>query len=455
MYWTEDRTQDLLHKALKYSEADQTEAAFAAKDFALTRFAANAIHQNMSEQDAVLTVRVARGKKLGSYATNQLDDDGIKTAVREAAKLADMNEPTDIFNGFTPKMDLGTIREPVYIAKTEQAGAAERADLAYRLIHKTDESGFEAAGSISNSTLASGVATSNGQTTYQLETRCYGLTVINRPGQAGFGTGYAEHFGRDIDKLDPEGLAETGCRISRMNHDAKPIEPGKYTCVMSPASVALLLYYLGWMGLQGRAVLSKQSFLAGHWGEQVLNPMVTIYDDALDGRNYGMPFDWEGYPRERVNIVTNGIANDVVWDSFTAAKGGRKSTGHALTPMRDRYYSSPMAEHLILEKGDKTVDEMIANTEYGLYINHMWYVREVNFADCTVTGMTRDGTFLIENGKITRAVNNLRFGQSLVKAFNNVSMIGNKQELSEVSMGAMLCPAVTFNDFSIDAASSF
>ena len=455
MFWTEDRTQDLLQKALKISEADQTEVTFAAQDFALTRFAANVIHQNMAEENAILTVRVARGKKLGSCATNQLDEDGIKAAVKSAIEIADMNEPTDIFPGFTPKMPTEKVRAEVYIPETARAGAEERGDLAARLITRTEESGFEAAGSISNSTLASAVATSEGQSVYQMETRCSGLTVINRPGQAGFGTGYAEHFGRNIADLHPEELADTGVRISRMNHDAKPIEPGKYKTVMTPASVGLLAYYLGWMSLQSRAVLSKQSFLADRWGEQVLDPKLTIYDDALDGRNFGMPFDWEGFPRRRVDMIKNGVACDVVWDSFTAARSGRVSTGHALSPQRDRYYSSPMAEHLIIEPGSSSIEEMIAGTEYGLFINHMWYVREVNFSDATVTGMTRDGTFLIENGKITRAVNNLRFGQSLQKAFSDIAAIGNKQELTEVSMGAMLVPAMTFNSFSIDAASSF
>ena len=142
-------------------------------------------------------------------------------------------------------------------------------------------SGFEAAGAVSSGSYASAVATSRGLNAYQLETRCHALTVVNRPGQAGFGTGYAEWYGRDLDQLPPESVAQQAVGISARNENPRTVEPGQYTVILTPNAVGLLLYYLSWMGLHARSVQSRQSFLTGRFGEQVLDQKISIRDDAL------------------------------------------------------------------------------------------------------------------------------------------------------------------------------
>lgn len=455
MEWSKEKTLDLLDRVISASTADETEAVFQARSYGLTRFAGNAIHQNMNEEDAVLAVRVALGQRLGAYATNRLDADGIRMALEKAAQIAELSLPNPDFKGFARRAALPAVRGETYLEGTAQKGAGERADLAERLIQTVDAAGFEAAGAISNGEYASAVATRHGQTAYQLETRSHGLAVVNRPGQAGFGTGYAEWYGRDQSHFDPEGLAKQAAAISAANQNPQALEPGKYTVVLSPSAVGLLLYYLSWMGFHARAVQSRQSFLTGRWGEAVLSEKLSIWDDALDGRGYAVPFDWEGNPKQRVDIIRQGQACGVVYDSFTAAREGRHSTGHALTPLRDRYYSSPLPENLFMAPGDASLEEMIAGTGRGILINRFWYVREVHYGRAIVTGMTRDGTFLIEDGQVTRALCNLRFTQSIVEAFRQVEQVGRDLQFCEQFIGSSLTPALKIDHFNIVGSSTF
>ena len=187
----------------------------------------------------------------------------------------------------------------------------------------------------------------------------------------------------------------------------------------------------------------------------MLDEKISIWDDALDGRLFAVPFDWEGYPKQRVDIIRSGRAEAVVYDSLTARREGRASSGHALSTLRDRYYSSPLACHLVMAGGDSSLEEMIAGTERGILINHVWYVREVHFGRTIVTGMTRDGTFWIENGKVTHALRNLRFTQSISEALQQVEKVGSSQQLSEQFIGATLTPALKLKSINIVGASTF
>jgi PmbA protein len=455
MIWNREKTFELLNTALNASPADETEMVFQAQDYGLTRFAGSVIHQNMSEEDAVLAVRVACGQRLGTYATNQLDEAGLKAAVERAVQMAKLNDPNPDFHGFTHPTPLGNLTQPTFIEATAAAGPEERADRVETLIRTTGDAGFEAAGAVSNGTYVSSVATSHGQTAYQMETRSHGLTVVNRPGQAGFGTGYAEWYGRDFSKLNPEVLGRQAVSVSALNCNAQSLEAGDYTVVLSPSAVGMLLFYLSWMGLHARAVQSRQSFLTGRFGEPVLSDKLSIWDDGMNGKGYAIPFDWEGQPKQRVDFVQNGVARGVVYDSFTAARDGSASTGHALTPLRDRYYTSPLPEHLFMAPGENSVEEMIATTKRGIWINHLWYVREVHYGKTIVTGMTRDGTFLIENGKVTRALCNLRFTQNIAEAFRHVEMVGQDLHLAEQFVGMSCVPALKLSKFHIASSSSF
>ena len=250
-------------------------------------------------------------------------------------------------------------------------------------------------------------------------------------------------------------MAQQALDISARNENPQTVEPGAYTVILAPNAVGLLLYYLSWMGLHARSVQSRQSFLTGRWGEQVLDEKISIRDDALDGNLYAIPFDWEGYPKQIVDIIKDGSASGVVYDSQTARREGRTSSGHALSTLRDRYYSSPLPNHLVMDAGENSLGDMIASTERGMLINHLWYVREVHYGRTIVTGMTRDGTFWIKNGKIDHALRNLRFTQSISDALQQVEMVGNDRQLSEQFIGYTFTPALKLRHFNIVGASTF
>jgi PmbA protein len=392
---------------------------------------------------------------LGSCATNQLDPESIRSVVNRAAEIARLSHPTSNFQGFCKPKLSGKVDGEVYFPTTAETGATGRANLANQVIKTASKYGFESAGAVSNGVYVSAVATSRGQNVYQAETRSHGLTVVNRPGEAGFGTGYAEWYGRDFSKFDPSILGRQASDISVLNHHPETIEPGTYSVILSPMAVGLLLYYLSWMGFHARSVQSGQSFLTGKKGKHVLSEAISIWDDGLDGSGYGVPFDWEGVPKQRVDIIRDGLAKNVVYDVFTAAHDSSYSTGHCLSPLRDHYYSSPLPSNLFMAAGKASKEEMIASTERGILIEHLWYVREVHYGKTIVTGMTRDGTFLIENGQITRPLCNLRFAQSIADAFSNVEMLGRDLHLAEQFIGVTVTPALKVARFNIIGSSTF
>ena len=455
MRWTEDAVKNLLDRIIKSSPADDTEVIFSAKNYGLTRFAANIIHQNMTEENALISIRVAVDNKIGSYAINQMDETILKAGVLKAIEIAKLSQTKPQFQGFASKADLKPLSQPVFDALTHQAGPMERADRVEILVGELAPLGYEGAGSITNGTYTTAVATKRGQSLFQEETQYEAVTVVNRSGQAGFGTGYAESMGRKLGEFDAQALAREARLISEKNHDQSGLENGAYTVILTPVAVGGLLHYLSWMSLHARAVQSGQSFLTGKKGQRVLSEHLTLYDDAHDPRTLSIPFDWEGVPKQRVSLIEKGIAREMVYDSFTASRDQVPSTGHALSPLRDRYYSSPLPTHLIIAPGKETMEEMIANTDHGLLITRFWYVREVHFGRATVTGMTRDGTFEIQNGKISRALPNLRFTQSLVEAFSQILSVGDQQKLVNQFNGAFLVPALKVENFNIVGSSTF
>jgi predicted Zn-dependent protease len=455
MRWTEDAVKSLLDRIIKSSPADDTEVIFSAQNYGLTRFAANIIHQNMSEENALISIRVAVGNKIGSYALNQMDETLLKAGVSKAIAIAKLSQTKAQFQGFAPKADIVPLSQPVFDDLTHQAGPTERADRVEILVNELAPFGFEGAGSVRNGTYTKAVATQRGQSVFQEETLYKAVTVVNRSGQVGFGTGYAESMGRKLGDFDAQALAREARLISEKNHDPSGLENGAYTVILTPVAVAELLHYLSWMSLHARAVQSGQSFLTGKKGQQVLSENLTLIDDAHDPRTLSIPFDWEGVPKQRVPMIEKGIACEMVYDSITALRDQVSSTGHALSPLRDRYYSSPLPTHLIIAPGEESIDEMIANTPHGLLITRFWYVREIHFGRATVTGMTRDGTFEIQNGKITRSLHNLRFTQSLVDAFSQILSVGNQQKLVNQFNGAFLVPALKIEKFNIVGSSTF
>jgi len=229
------------------------------------------------------------------------------------------------------------------------------------------------------------------------------------------------------------------------SQNPRDVDPGRYTVVLETPAVSTLVGFLAWIGFGGRSLVEGRSCFSGKEGQQVAAPSVTIYDDATSPLTLGVPFDFEGTPRRRVDLVTDGVFRDGVYDRRTAKQAGRQTTGHALPPPSP---DGPLPLNLFMDPRDATLDEMIASTERGLLVTRFHYSNVVHPVDSVITGMTRDGTFLIEHGEVAHPIKNLRFTQSILWALQGVSMIGRDSKLaSEFFFSASRVPALKVDSF--------
>lgn len=413
---------ELLDVALAAAKADQAEAFIYGSQEALTRFAESVIHQNVAERDTTVSVRAVAGKRIGCARGNQAGRDDVAAVAERARALAEIAAEDADFVSLPEPGEYG--EASAYCETTASCTPEQRAEIAAEIVEICSREGCRASGSISTEAAELAVANSLGIRAHAQMTPAAVVLVAS----ADDASGYAEWRGRDIAELDAAALAERACRKCLASRGAEPIEPGEYTVILEPPAVGDMIAFLGYMGLGALAFQEGRSFLSGRIGEKVTGDNITIYDDPLDPRAMPLPFDWEGAPARKVTLIENGVARGVVYDSYTAHKEGKQSTGHA-TPAPSTH--GPYPSHLFLAPGDASLEEMIASTERGILVTRFHYTNIVHEKETIITGMTRDGTFLIEQGKLARPLKNLRFTQSIVEALSNVSMIGREPVLTE------------------------
>jgi PmbA protein len=411
---------DLLDAALAACEADQAEAILYSTDSALTRFADSTIHQNVAERNVMLSVRAVLGKRIGCARGNQPSRDEAQAVARRALDLARVSAEDEQFVSLPSPQPL-----PNVVGHADATAAStpeQRAEAVRSIVEVAEANAGRASGSLSAESAEIAIANSLGVRAYAPATEASLVTVIADDDSSG----YAEWHGIDIAKLDAVEIADIAAGKFVEGRGAESIDPGEYTVILEPLAVGDMLSLLAYTGLGALALQEGRSFLTGRIGEKVMGDNITLWDDATDPRGLAFPFDWEGVPRQNVPIIENGIARGVAYDSYTANKEGKQSTGHAF-PAPNTY--GPMPTNLFLAPGEATLQEMIASTDRGILVTRFHYTNIVHEKQTTITGMTRDGTFLIENGRIARPLKNLRFTQSIVEALSNVELIGRDCEL--------------------------
>ncbi|MBU0608123.1 MAG: TldD/PmbA family protein, partial [Armatimonadetes bacterium] len=240
-------------------------------------------------------------------------------------------------------------------------------------------------------------------------------------------------------------IATEKCRTSR---DPQSLPPGEYTVILEAEAVADMVMMLGMYGLGAMALQEGRSFMSGRIGEKLCGDNISIWDDGHDPRGHRLACDFEGVPKQRVPLITNGVAEGVVWDSYTANKEGRQSTGHGL-PAPNSW--GPVPINVFVGAGDSSVADMIAQTERGVLVTRFHYTNMVHPIKTVLTGMTRDGTFLIEGGQIAGAVKNLRFTQSILEALSCVSLIAREGKLADY----VWAPAMRVDCFTFSSGTEF
>jgi PmbA protein len=445
----EKRIKDLTDGILARSTADQTEVVILAGDSYLTRFANSTIHQNVAETDTEVRIRVVLGKRVGVVTTNNLDDEALTQTLENALAIARLQPENPDFKslpGPQPIVEMAAFSEATANCSPEQ-----RAKGAGAICLMAREMGVVASGALTTAALEIAVANSLGVSAYHSTTYADINTVVMSDTSAG----YASALALDVNDLDFEATGREAVEKCLHSRNPRALEPGKYTVILEPYAVQDFVQMMSFTGFGAVAMQEGRSFMAGKIGQQIVDPRISIWDDGLSPDTIPWPFDFEGVPKQRVDLIEEGVARGVVYDSYRADKEeGKESTGHALpapNPM------GPLPLNSFMAPGDATLEEMIANTERGLYVTRFHYTRPVEPTKVIITGMTRDGTFLIEKGEIAYPVKNLRFTQSYLEALNRVDAIGNEPRML-IGLGGVVrtsVPALKLNEFTFTGATEF
>lgn len=431
--------------ALDLPGVDGVEVLFMHEWGGLTRFAKSEIHQSTYREDTGLRVRVVSGDRVGVAGSNDMTPEGARAAARSAKEMAEVVAPDPLWPGLAPPTPAPEADH--YFEDAATASPTHRADAVADLIGRCAP-GFTAAGAYETQAVEFGVANSLGQLCWAPSTQASITTVVT--GGDG-GSGFAESFAGGIEGLDAAAIGTRAGDKAVASQRPRELAAGVYPVILEPAAVATLLGFLAWMGFGGRGYIEGRSCFSGRAGHQVAAPGVQIWDDGTDPRTLGSPFDFEGVARRRVDLIKDGVFQDAVYDLRTGKEAGVPSTGHALPSPNPE---GPFPLNLFMGTGDATVEEMVSATEHGVLVTRFHYANVVNPIESSITGMTRDGTFLVERGEIVGPVRNFRFTQSIIGALAATTLIGRESHLaSEFFFSASRVPALKVEEFNFSGVS--
>lgn len=437
--------EEIAKRLLGYSNADQTEALVSSSDSSLTRFARGICNQNVANTDGSVSVRAIVGKRTGVASTNAFDDASLRDVVERAIAMAKLS-PADPNQPALASAPVGDAPSGAYVAATAAATPDDRAKMADAIWRSGEPGGMWSAGYVSTSSSGMTIANSAG-TLASFDGTDSGANVKM---SATDSTGFAEAYSNDIAAVD---AGSVGARAAQKAHESaqpRSVDPGEWTVILEPPAFGELLSYVT-SHFSAQAYDEGSAFFSGKLGTKFFNDGVTIIDDYAHPLSPGMPFDYEGHPKQRLTLVDRGTVTDIVTDNYYAHKLSRPNTGHAL-PAPNAW--GPQAINVVMAPGTQSVDELVAGTKRGLLISRFWYIRTVDQKQAIVTGMTRDGTFLIEDGKITGGVRNMRFNQSIVAALANATFANNATRTGGYSY-SLVVPTAKIEGFRFTSGTEF
>ena len=462
---TSDRAGDIFDSLKKNSTADEIEAYFYGGHSALTRFANNVIHQNIAEQNYGVSVRTVFGGRTARASTNKLEDESLKRVVQASENLAKVQQPDpdllpiptpqqrDAANSSNATLPSRHFAQTAAITPEDRAaGVAEIVDVATR--HK-----LTTAGIYSSSESIEGIFNSRGLADWHTQTSAeISITMLAKDS-----SGWQKANSPNVANLDPLALADIAARKAIDSPSPHEVPAGKYTVILEPAAVLDIVGFMFW-DFGGQAILDERSFLNNRIGTQLFGANIHITDDVAHPLQSGAHFDGEGMRRQRVPLVENGIIKRVVYARGTAEK--MKKSGHAanvglIAPTGHGFLlpneMGEMPVNIVFGEptNPQSVEQMIASTEKGILVTRLWYIREVDPYEKILTGMTRDGTFLIENGKLAGGVRNFRFNESLIHMLSNVEAMGKLVRASGEESFDMVVPAMKVKDFNFTEVTKF
>jgi PmbA protein len=380
------------------------------------------VHQPTLISDETITLRVVRDGRIGCAVTNRTHDEGLREAARRAAEAADSSKPDPDYAGLQPPVEVPDVEG--FDEATAALAAEEQAALAAAAIEAAPSYGLF--GYFTSGVTQLAVSSSTGHAASQTMTDASVLAIAASEDESG----YAEATSWKASDLDPAAVAMEAAEKAARTKGAVELEAGTHRAVLEPYAFSELLWYFGFSSLNGLACLENRSYFSGRIGEKIFDETFTLFDDGLAPQGLPKAFDFEGVPKQSVVIVENGVAKNVVWDRRTAKRAdteGRTSTGHALSAPAQGF--GPVPLNLSVTGGDATRDELVERVGEGVYVTRLHYLGVVDPREGIITGMTRDGTFKIEGGKVTKPLVNLRFTTSFPKLVESLVGLGSDVEL--------------------------
>jgi len=465
---TKEQAGDLFDRIKRLSTADEIEAFFSGGGFALTRFANNTIHQNVAEENATVSVRTVFGGRTARASTNKFDDESLRQVVQASESLAKVQHPDpDLLPMPDARAAGGTAEAAVptqavpsrFFAQTASITPQLRAEGVKKIVGVADRYKLTTAGVFSSAESFEGIFNSRGLTAWHTQT----LAEVSVTMLAEDSSGWQKVNSPDVENLDPLALAETAAKKAVDSARPRELPAGKYTVIFEPAAVLDIVGFMFW-DYSGMAILDQRSFLSGRIGTRVFGEYITIWDDVDHPLQTGSPFDGEGVRREHVALVENGVVKRVVYARATAERMKRseyrdkagliEATGHGFLLPNEM---GEMPQNIVFAPaGDsRTVDQMISATERGLLVTRLWYIREVDPYEKILTGMTRDGTFLVENGRVQCGVRNFRFNESLIHMLSNVEAMSEPVRSCGEESFDMVVPAMKVQEFPFTEVTKF
>jgi predicted Zn-dependent protease len=439
---TREQAKALADRVLMMSAAEQTRVNIVSEWSGNTRFADASITTSGGITDTTLTITVTIGKRRASSSTNVLDDASLKRTIDLAIRLARLSpEDPEIMPELGPQKysDVNA-----YVRATADLDPETRAAAIQRAVSASSAAGTPAgsifsAGFLEASARAIAVATSSGLFAYHRTTSSEFSMTARTPD--GTGSGWASSGARDWTKIDPAAIGRIAAQKAVASRNPQPIEPGMYTAVLEPQAVTDLVPLLaGALNArnadEGRSPFSKPGG-GNRIGEKVADERVTLYSDPHDAMLLAEPFDNTGLPIGRTMWIEQGVLKNLAYTRFWAQKQGKQPTG------------SPAAGGLALVGGTRSTEELIASCARGVLVTHFFYIRALDPRTVLQTGLTRDGAFLIENGKITRALKNFRWNESPLLMLNRLEEIGRP----ELTAAGRMMPALRIKDFNFTSLS--
>jgi predicted Zn-dependent protease len=454
------KAQEIFDKVKEFATVSELEVIFSSTDFSLTRFANNTIHQNVSELNEIASIRVAFDGKTARATTNRFDDESLKRAVQSAESIARVQEPDpELLPTAGAGEGKGAEVPSRWFDQTAALTPADRAEGVGKIVNVAKKNKLVTAGIFSSAQAAEAVVNSNGLSVYHRQTSAeVSITML-----AESSSGWQKANSPDVNNIDPVRLAEIAAEKARKSGNPQELPPGKYTVILEPAAVLDLIGFMFW-DFGGLAILDQRSFLNNRIGTKLFGENITIIDDVAHPLQSNPPFDGEGVRRSRVTLVEKGVVRRLVYARGTAAKmresehkdkvGEIRVTGHGF-PLPNEIGEAPVNIVFVTPGGEQTVEQMIAGTERGILITRLWYIREVDPYEKILTGMTRDGTFLVENGKVKHGLRNFRFNQSLIEMLNGVEAMSKAVRASGEEAFDMVVPAMKIRDFNFTEVTRF